>query len=135
MSRHGAPVDTGSNEEVMEAVEARIHHNFEAQTADTRPARKEDYAQEVRRRFGVALASELTSDKEMLSAAITDGEEPLLLSLWLLRYYDRRERETREAAAVVFLQDGGISTESAKQKLKRNLAWIRKWMPQSGPPL
>jgi hypothetical protein len=128
MSRHGMPVDTGSNEEVMEAVEARIHHNFEAQTADTRPSREEDYAQEVRRRFGVALASELTSDKEMLSAAITDGEEPLLLSLWLLRYYDRRERETREAAAVVFLQDGGSSNESAKQKLKRNLAWIRsRW--------
>eukprot|EP00930_Biecheleria_cincta_P096336 TRINITY_DN88203_c0_g1_i1.p1 TRINITY_DN88203_c0_g1~~TRINITY_DN88203_c0_g1_i1.p1 ORF type:complete len:863 (-),score=146.65 TRINITY_DN88203_c0_g1_i1:119-2707(-) len=128
MSRRGVPADTGSSEEVMEAVEARIRHNFEAQTVETRPAREEDYAQEVRRRFGVALASELTSDREMLSAAITDGEEPLLLSLWLLRFYDRREREAREAAAVVFRQDGGTSTESAKQNLRYILAWIRsRW--------
>ncbi|CAE8597612.1 unnamed protein product, partial [Polarella glacialis] len=100
------PAERRSADQVLAAVEAQIDRNFDAQPKETRPARREDYAAEVRRRFGVALVTELASDKEMLGAAMGTGEgQPLLLSLWLLRLYERREREARHAANLVFCEE------------------------------
>jgi len=126
--REGLEGDIHPNkEEIMAEVEERIQKNFEAQPTETRPARQEDYAEEVRRRFGVALSTGLASDTEMLEGAMGTEEEPLLMSFWIFRLYDRREWEAREAANVAFCETSEPAVAAAaRRQLAASLAWIRR---------
>jgi len=117
--------DSEDNQEVMAAIETQIERNFLAQPSEMRK-QPEEYAAEVRKRFGVALNTELPSDKDMLVEAFGGEEEPLLLSLWLLRLYERREHAARAAADAVFCEKSADG--EAVSQLRRSLAWIkRRW--------
>jgi len=87
---------------IMASMESRILENWQRQPEATRPTSMEDYATEVRRRFQVALATDMRSDRELLASLMPEGGPILHLSLPLLHYYEVRERRAREAASVVF---------------------------------
>jgi hypothetical protein len=89
--------------EVMEAVEKNISKNWEELSTESKLSR-EDYATEVRERFGIALSSALESDREVIDQMMWDIEDnhSLHLSFFLLQYYEFREQCAREAASLLF---------------------------------
>jgi len=88
---------------VLASVEKRLWKNWEEQDPASRQSR-EDYAAEVRHRFGVALSSELESDRELIASLHGDEEmhQALHLSLDLMRYYQEQEMQARAVAEALF---------------------------------
>lgn len=99
-----AALSSSQRASVLASVETRLWKNWEEQDPDSRPSR-EDYAAEVRNRFGVALSTELASDRELV-AYIRGGDvempHALHLSMNLMQYYERQEQQARQDAAALF---------------------------------
>lgn len=116
-------LEGASNEEVLADIEAQIPRNWAAQDESTRPSRKEDYAVEVRQRFQSALTTRLASDEELLRSTEGTEADPLLLSLRLLRFYDRAEQRLRR-----------VANDNSREGLCSGLAWLRqRWWLRLDP--
>lgn len=128
---------------VLASVEKRIEENWKDQPEGSQQS-QEDYAAEVRGRFGVALSTELESDREILDPFFEDPEthRALHLSLSLLQYYERRELNARKAADLLFgsADLDALSRASYVSHLSTFIQWLhdRWWLrlsPEARPSI
>mmetsp|Transcript_65625 Transcript_65625/g.170447 ORF Transcript_65625/g.170447 Transcript_65625/m.170447 type:complete len:942 (-) Transcript_65625:68-2893(-) len=129
----GGQADKG----ILDEVEGRIQDNWRAQPEETRQASQEAFAEEVRRRFELALTKELEGDRDLLAAGMHPATEPhaLHLSLRLLQLYEHRERLAREVAAEVF--SGSVAPvlrAERESQLRGLLGWLQsRWWLRLNP--
>jgi len=121
--------EAASGREVMTAVAQQLQANWEELPSDTRLPRDE-YEAEVRRRFQVALTTELESDRESLAPFLPDDEaaaHPLHLSLRLVQYYEQQEQRARKIAQQAFSCRERVDADARARFIAEIHAFVR-WL-------